>query len=485
MYKAQLIINGECKPSLSGKTRDVLCPANQNVVGTQEDAIKQDLDPMVASSQAAFLKWSRLTAYERQSLICKAADYGIKQADEIGLLMAKEQGKPLKQSVSEAKGAFETIKYFAHDGLRDQGVVNKTEKANYRSMVIHQPVGVVAAIIPWNYPAALMSWKLGPGLAVGCTFIVKPSSNTPLCSYAFCKALNDGGLPPGVVNFITGSGSRIGDLFAEYTDIRKVAMTGSTATGQELMRVFGPKLIKISLELGGNCPVIICDDADLDNAAEMVVYKAFRNMGQSCSGMNRIYVDEKVKDRFLEILVKKTQAQTIGDAFTEDSDLGPMTTRSQLEKVKTYIAQAVEKGAKLVYGGKAPEGEKFAKGNFIVPAILDNCSHEMDVVACETFGPVAPVMTFKTLKEAVAMANDTEYGLASFVCTRSLDRAFYLSEAIEAGTVCVNNAAVNTPYAPYEGWKQSGFGFELSSKAIDEYLLKKHIKIQLGDNPCC
>lgn len=485
MYHAQLIINGEYKTSVSGKTRNVICPANQEPVGTQEDAVKEDLDQMVASSSEAFKSWSKLTAYEREKILCKAADYGITQAEEIGMLMAKEQGKPKKQSISEAKASFEIIKYFAHQGVRDQGAVNQTEKANFRSMVIHQPVGLVAAIIPWNYPAALLSWKLGPGLGVGCSFIVKPSSNTPLCSYAFCKALNDGGLPPGVINFITGSGARIGNLFAEYDEIRKIAMTGSTATGQELMRVFGPKLIKISLELGGNCPVIICDDADLDNAAKMVVYKAFRNMGQSCSGMNRIYVDEKVKDEFLKILIEKTRAQTIGDAFTDDTDLGPMTTKGQLEKVQAYIRQAVDKGAKLVYGGTAPEGDQFANGNYILPTILDNCTHEMDAVTCETFGPVAPIITFSSLQDAVTMANDTNYGLAAFVFTRSLDRAFYLSEAIEAGSVCVNHAAVNTPYAPYEGWKQSGFGFELSQKATEEYLLQKHIKIQLGDDPCC
>jgi succinate-semialdehyde dehydrogenase/glutarate-semialdehyde dehydrogenase len=484
MYKAKLIIDGEARSSVSGKTRDVRCPANQEVIGTQEDGVKEDMDLLVASADAAFRKWAGLTAYEREKIICKAADYGISQADEIGLLMAKEQGKPLKQSVSEAVASYEIIKYYAHQGVRDQGVVNKTEKKNLRSMVIHQPVGLVAAIIPWNYPLALMSWKLGPGLAAGCSFIIKPSSNTPLSSYAFCKALNEGGLPPGLVNFVSGGGARIGALFAEYDEIKKIAMTGSTATGQELMRVFGPKLIKVSLELGGNCPAIICDDADLNNAADMVVYKAFRNMGQSCSGMNRLYVQESVKEEFIRILVEKTKAQTIGDAFTEDTDLGPMTTRQQLEKVQAYIAQAVEKGASLVYGGRAPEGAKYAAGNFIVPAILDNCTHEMDAVTCETFGPIAPIITFKDLPDAVAMANDTPYGLVAFVFTQSLDRAYYLSEAIDAGTICVNNAAVNTPYAPYQGWKHSGYGFELSQKAMEEYLLQKHIKIQLGDNPC-
>lgn len=485
MYKAQLIINGEVKPSLSGKTRDVVCPANQEKIGTQEDGVKEDLDLIVPASTEAFKNWSKLTAFEREKIVCKAADYAAEQADEIGLLMAKEQGKPLKQSVSEVKASSEMIKYFAHQGVRIQGEVNRTEKAAYRSMVIRQPVGPVAAIIPWNYPVALMSWKLGPGLAAGCTFIVKPSSNTPLCGYAYCKALNEGGLPPGVVSFISGSGARIGGLFAEYDEIKKIAMTGSTATGQELMRMFGPKLMKISLELGGNCPAVICDDADLTNAAKMVVYKAFRNMGQSCSGMNRVYVQESVKDEFVELLVQETKKQTIGDGFSKDTDLGPMANPGQLQKVKDYIEQAVEKGATIAYGGKAPEGEAFEKGNFILPTILDGCTHEMDAVTCETFGPVAPIITFKTLKDAVAMANDTEYGLAAFVFTQSLDRAFYMTEAIEAGTVCVNNAAVNTPYAPYEGWKHSGYGFELSQKAVDEYLLQKHIKIQLGADPCC
>ncbi|UCF33758.1 MAG: aldehyde dehydrogenase family protein, partial [Phycisphaerales bacterium] len=349
-----------------------------------------------------------------------------------------------------------------------------------------QPVGVVVAITPWNYPIALMSWKLGPGLGAGCSMIVKPPSATPLAPYAFVRALNDGGMPPGVLNLLTGSGKSLAEAFVEDSRVAKIAMTGSTNTGKQLMKMFGPRLIRISLELGGQCPAIICEDADLEKTAALITYKAFRNMGQSCSSVNRIYIHESVKDAFVAKLKTRAESLRIGDAYTDGTeDVGPMTTAEQRAVVEEHVRDAIARGGRVIYGGQRPQGEQFAKGNFYLPTILNNVTHDMKIMREETFGPVAPIMTFSSLKEAVGYANDTTYGLAAYVFTENLSNTVYVSEALEAGTVCVNNVSVNTVYAPYEGWKESGFGFELSPRAIEEYLHQKHIKIALDEEDAC
>jgi succinate-semialdehyde dehydrogenase/glutarate-semialdehyde dehydrogenase len=475
-----LLIDGAMRPSSDGGRSDVRSPATGEVVGSVATATIGDVDAAVESAGRAFAAWSARTAYDREKVIKKATAYVRTCAEEIGLLMALEQGKPLKQSVGEITASCDTIDYYAAEGVRIEGATNPTEQSDFRSWVTYQPVGVCALITPWNYPVSLLSWKLGPALASGCTVVVKPTSVTPMSPLAFCKALCDGGLPPGVVNGITGSGATLGEALATHPRVIKIAMTGSTATGKRLMELAGRSLKKISLELGGHCPAVVCADADLDLAAKVIAYKGFRNMGQSCSSVNRVYAHRSIHDALVEKLKAIAEAMTIGDGITDGSvDLGPMATAGGVATVKEHVADALDRGATLVCGGRAPDGPQYARGNYYLPTILTGATPEMLVMREETFGPVVPFAAFDDVEDAVHQANDTPYGLVAYLFTKDFATTIKISEALEAGTVCVNNGAVNTNYGPYAGWKESGHGLELSRKAIFEYLKPKHIKVQV------
>jgi len=456
-------------------------PANGEPVGRVAKATAQDTDDAVRTAHEAFLEWSAQTAYDRQKIILQATAHVRARADEIGMLMALEQGKPVAQSISEIKASCETLDYFAGEGLRVEGYTSPTESGIYRSTVIYQPVGVCALITPWNYPVSLLSWKLGPALAVGCSVVVKPTTVTPMSPTAFCEALIDGGIPAGVINVLNGSGSVIGEALLRHEQVQKVAMTGSTATGKRLMEIFGGTLKKISLELGGHCPALVCADADLDQAAKIIAYKGFRNMGQSCSSVNRVMVHESVHDALVEKLKGIGEALSIGDGVTDPKvDLGPMATRDGVETCRRHVADAVAKGAKVICGGDAPIGDAYpTSGNYFLPTILINAEKGMLVMEEETFGPIVPFTKFSDLEEGIRMANDTDYGLVAYLFTQDYSTTIRASEALEAGTICVNNGAVNTNYAPYAGWKESGYGVELSRRAVFEYLKTKHIKTMI------
>ncbi len=475
-----MIIDGQVTAAEENAVYPIYSPATGEVVGEAAQASLADLEKAVSSSLAAFKEWSRKTAYERERVIRQAASYCRAQAEEIGRLMALEQGKPWKQSTSEVVASCEMLDYYAAEGVRIEGTINQTEKPNYRSWVTHQPVGVCGAITPWNYPVALLSWKLGPALAAGCTVVVKPTPVTPLCASAFCKALCEGGLPPGVINVVTGSEPNLGEALVRHPDIAKIGMTGSTRVGKQILEACAPSLKRVSLELGGHCPAIVCVDADLELAAKVIAYKGFRNGGQSCSSVNRVYAQGSICEALLGHLKSIAESQTMGDGLTDPSvDLGPLCTKATLTNVEAHVTDAIEKGARVVTGAKRPAGDAFAKGHFYLPTVMSHCGPGMKLWEGETFGPVVPVTTFEDEVEAIAGANDTTYGLASYVFTKNAQRALEISDQLEAGTVCVNHGAVNTSYGPYEGWKESGFGLELSRKAIFEYLKTKHIKLAL------
>jgi succinate-semialdehyde dehydrogenase/glutarate-semialdehyde dehydrogenase len=476
----QLFIDGAETPAADGRRLEVRSPATGEVVGSIAAATAADADRAVAAADKAFKKWSAVTAYERERLIKVAVAHVRTKADEIGWLMSLEQGKPLNQARSEVLGACDTIDYYASEGVRIEGYTNPTEHRDYRSSVTYQPVGVCALITPWNYPVSLLSWKLGPAITTGCTVVVKPTSVTPMSPLAFCRELVAGGLPAGVVNVVTGSGAIVGDALITHPKVAKVAMTGSTATGKRIMASAAPLLKKISLELGGQCPAVVCADADLDNAAKIIAYKGFRNCGQSCSSINRVYAHRSIHDGLVARLRAIAEKMTMGDGLSDGAvDLGPMATADGVDTARRHVADAVAKGAVLVCGGRRPEGAAFARGHFYLPTILIGATHAMQVMREETFGPVVPFAIFDTVDEAVALANDTEYGLVAYLFTRDLATANRVSESLEAGTICVNNGAVNTNYGPYAGWKDSGYGAELSRNAVFEYLKPKHIKIQL------
>ena len=475
-----LLIGAESRAASDGARSEIKSPHDGRVVATVPRATTDDLEAAVQAAHAAFKKWSALTSYEREKLIRKATAFVRTKADEIGRLMALEQGKPLAQSVSEIGGSCDTIDYYAAEGVRVEGFTNPTEDKAYRSTVTYQPVGVCGLITPWNYPVSLLSWKLGPALATGCTVVVKPTTVTPLSPLAFCAALAEGGLPPGVVNCVTGSGATLGDALVRHPLVAKVAMTGSTEVGKRILAAAAPFLKKVSLELGGHCPAIVCADADLDLAARIIAYKGFRNCGQSCSSVNRVYAHASIHDALVEKLRALAEKMTMGDGLTDPKvDLGPMATADGVETAHAHVTDALANGAKLVCGGRKPDGEAFAKGHYYLPTILTGCLQTMRVMREETFAAVVPFAKFQTLDEAIALANDTSYGLAAYVFTRDYATTVKLTEALEAGTVCVNHGAVNTNYGPYAGWKESGYGVELSRRAVFEYLKPKHIKIAL------
>jgi len=475
-----LWIGGRSEPSSDAKTLEIRSPGDGSLVGSVAAGTVADVDRAVNAASDAFQSWSKLTAYERERIIRQATAHVRTRADAIGLAMAREQGKPFKQSRSEVIGSCDTLDYFAAEGVRVEGYSSPTEASDLRSWVGYQPIGVCALITPWNYPVSLLSWKLGPALATGCTVVAKPPTPTPLSPLAFCRALSEGGIPAGVINVVTGSGALLGEALVQHPKVAKVAMTGSTATGKRILTAAAQSLKKVSLELGGHCPAVVCADADLDLAARMIVYKGFRNCGQSCSSINRVYVQASVHDELVARVRKIAEAMSIGDAVAEpDADLGPMTTEDGVRTVREHIRDAVAQGATIVCGGGKPAGAKYVQGRYFSPTILTGVTAQMRVISEETFGPLVPFVRFATLGEAITAANATAYGLVAYVFTRDLTATVTASEALEAGTVCVNNGAVNTNYGPYSGWKESGYGLELSRRAVFEYLKTKHTKIKI------
>jgi succinate-semialdehyde dehydrogenase/glutarate-semialdehyde dehydrogenase len=478
--RCELFIDGRDVPATGGARFTVHSPHDGTLVAEVASATAADVDRAVAAAQAAMAAWSALTAYEREARLRAATAHVRTEAAAIGRLMALEQGKPLNQAVSEVKGACDTIDYYAAEAPRLEGYTNPTEHRDFRSIVLYQPVGVCALITPWNYPVSLLSWKLGPALATGCSVVVKPTTVTPLSPAAFCRALVAGGLPGGLVNVLPGPGASLGEALVRHPGVAKVAMTGSTVVGKRILAAAAPALKKVSLELGGQCPAIVCADADLALAARVVAYKGFRNCGQSCSSVNRVFVDRRVEAEFVNELQAQAEKLTLGDPLAEPApDLGPMATADGIETTRAHVADALARGARLVTGGGAPEGPAYAAGRYYRPTVLAGATPAMRVMREETFGPVVPVMAFDDLETAVHLANDTDYGLAAYLFTRDLGTAHRIGERLEAGTVCVNHGAVNTNYGPYAGWKESGYGLELSRRAVFEYLKPKHLKLQL------
>jgi succinate-semialdehyde dehydrogenase / glutarate-semialdehyde dehydrogenase len=433
------------------------------------------LNAAVLAAQAAQAAWAARTAWDREKVIRKASGHARTKAEEIGKLMAQEQGKPWKQSSSEVGGSCDMLDYYAAEGVRIEGYSNPTEAANLRSWVTYSPVGVCGLITPWNYPLALLSWKLGPALAAGCAAIVKPAPQTPLCTIAFVEALIEGGLPAGLVSVLTGPGPELGRALVAHPGVKKIAMTGSTAAGKAILTACGPQLKKVSLELGGHCPAIVCADADIAHAAKIVAYKGFRNMGQSCSSVNRCYVHVSVHGAFLAALKAEAEKLTIGDPIADPGcDLGPFCTEAARTKTEAHVADALAQGATLVTGGTRPD----RAGYYYAPTVIDGFTQTMLLAHEETFGPVVPVATFTDTDDVLARANDTTFGLCAYVFAKDYATITRLSEGLNAGTVCVNNGNVNTAYGPYEGWGDSGFGVELGRRSLFEYLHTKHTKVQ-------
>ena len=475
MHQSHMLINGEEVASLSGKVEIIYNPADQEPVAEVSVGSRQDAKIALEAAKQAFPLWSKTSSQERARVLHAAADLVRERADGIAQLLTKEQGKPLKNAKIEVMSSADVLDYYAEEGKRNYG--EWIVSPHSRSIVIRQPVGVAALITPWNFPVDLLAWKVAPCLAAGCTFVAKPPSKAPLAATEFVRAVCDAGLPPGSANVVHGPGSEVGAELVDNPISRKIAFTGETKTGRWIMAHAAAHIKRVSLELGGQSPFIVCEDTDLQAAAAAASQRAFSNMGQICISVNRIYVSEEVSEQFTEELVKRAERLKIGNGLEADVDLGPMFSWAQREKTKEHVADALTKGAKLLSGGKEPEGEAYEKGFFFLPTILDKADHSMRVMQEETFGPVAPIMKFKTIAEAMALANDTEYGLAAYVFTNDLKTALRVAEGLEAGGIGINVNNVVDLQAPFGGWKESGLGRELGHYGLDAYLETKHIRL--------
>ncbi len=478
MIKGQMLIGGEWVDAESKETINIINPVYGEVFAQVPRAHKEDVEKAIAAADGAFEKWSSLSPFKRGEYLRKAADIALSRIDEIARLMTQEQGKPFKEASGEVEKGAKILRYYAEEGERIYGRIVANEEVDFESRVVYQPIGVAGAISPWNYPIELLAWKLGGALASGCTMIAKLPSETPLSPLAFMKCVCDAGVPAGVLNAVTGPGSEIGPVLFASKTVKKIAFTGSTETGRAVLSGCVENLKKVSLELGGSLPMVVCKDCKLDVAVAGAVRRSFRNMGQICIAINRIYVEQDIYEEFLEKFVIETRKLTIGNGLTEECDLGPMCTQGGIKTSLEHINDAVSKGAKVACGGKKPDGEKYSKGYFFEPTIIRDANHNMLVMQEETFGPVVGVMPFKNIDEVIELANDSVYGLASIVFTENLSKAQKLSMKIKAGNIAINNVDAGVIYAPYGGWKDSGFGHEHGPEGLYEYLLIKHIRVR-------
>jgi succinate-semialdehyde dehydrogenase / glutarate-semialdehyde dehydrogenase len=425
----------------------------------------------IAAANRAFPKWSKMLAKDRSKLVRRWYDLIVEHANELALLLTNEQGKPLAEAKGEILYAAGFIEFFAEEAKRINGETIPTFKSDARIVVIKQPVGVVAAITPWNFPAAMITRKAGPALAVGCTMVLKPASETPLTALALAALAEKAGIPKGVFNVITGKASVIGKELTSNPTVRMLTFTGSTEIGRKLMEQCSPTIKKLGLELGGNAPFIVFDDADLDKAVQGAMASKYRNAGQTCVCANRIYVQDKVYDAFAEKLAAEVKKMKVGPGTEEGVTTGPLINKAAVEKVEEHVADAVKGGAKVMLGGKRHE----RGGNFFQPTILTDVTSDMMIAREETFGPVAPLFRFKTEEDVIAMANDTPFGLASYFYARDVGRVWRVAEALECGIIGINEGIISSEVAPFGGVKESGVGREGSSHGVEEFLEMKYL----------
>ncbi len=479
LFRQQCYVNGEWVDAHDGAVVAVNNPADDAQLGTVPMLGAAETRQAIAAAAAALPAWRSATAKARAQVLRRLHDLMLAHTDDLARLMTAEQGKPLAESRGEIAYAAAFLEWFAEEGKRVYGDVIPGHAPDRRIVVLKQPVGVVAAITPWNFPAAMITRKLGPALAAGCTFVVKPASQTPYSALALAELAHRAGVPAGVFNVVTGSASAIGGELTRNPDVRKLTFTGSTEIGKLLLAQCADTVKKVSMELGGNAPFIVFDDADLDVAVEGAMASKYRNTGQTCVCANRILVQSGVHDEFVGRLADAVALLRVGDGLKGETDQGPLIDMAAVEKVEEHIADALARGARVVAGG----GRHDLGGTFFQPTLLTGVTPQMAVSREETFGPLAPVYRFDTEAEAVALANDTQYGLAAYFCTRDLGRAWRVAEALEYGIVGLNTGIISTEVAPFGGVKESGMGREGSRYGIEDYLEIKYLCIAGVDRP--
>ena len=471
LFQTGYLVNGEWHQL--DTTFDVLNPATGEVVAKVAKAGKQETEQAIAAAARAFPLWRGKTAKARSELLYRWYQLIIEHKSWLAKLMTIEQGKPLKEAEGEVDYAASFIQWFAEQGKRANGEIIPPAKPGSRILATREPIGVVAAITPWNFPMAMLTRKLGPALAAGCTGVIKPANNTPLCAFALLALAKKAGIPDGVLNAVAGNTLEISDAIMASHDVRKISFTGSTSVGKTLVRNAAETMKKVSMELGGNAPYIVFEDADIDAAVQGAIANKFRNAGQVCVSVNRFYIHDSVYERFVSQLAAAVKALKVGNGLDDGVIVGPLIEAAAVKKVREHVEDAVAKGAKVLAGGQ-PHA---LGGNFWQPTVLGDCQEKMLLAQEETFGPLAACFRFSDEDEVIQRANNTPYGLAAYFYTQNLSRVFLVSQALESGMIGINECAVSTELGPFGGVKESGLGREGSVLGLEEYLEVKTLHI--------
>ena len=457
--------------SSGGPTYPVLNPATGELVANVQKAGAEETELAIDAANRALPAWRKLTAKERSQRLKRWGELMLSNQKDLATLLSREQGKPLAEAMGEVVYAASFLEWFAEEAKRAYGDVIPSHKADARIIVVKEAIGVVAAITPWNFPLAMVTRKVGPALAAGCTMVLKPSEETPLSAFALAVLAEQAGIPAGVFNIVSGDAVAIGGALQASSIVRKLSFTGSTRTGKLLMRQAADTLKKVSLELGGNAPFIVFDDADLDAAVKGAMASKFRNTGQTCVCVNRFFIQDGVYDAFTAKLAEAVAAMRVGDALQGETEQGPLINAQALAKVEAHVGDAVEKGAKVLCGGR----RHALGGTFFEPTILTEASNDMLIAQEETFGPVAACFRFKDEAQVLALANDTPFGLSAYFYSRDIGRVWRMAEGLETGMVGINEGIISTEVAPFGGIKESGLGREGSKYGLDDYLELKYL----------
>ncbi len=471
---SKMYINGQWVSSNDGSTFDVFNPANGDKIGEVANGDRNDAQKAIEAARQAFGRWSGITAYQRSEYLYKAYQLMMEKRENLARVMTEEQGKPLKASRGEIQYGADFLLWFAEEAKRVYGETIPAPRSDQRFMVLRQPVGVVAAITPWNYPMSMITRKVAPALAAGCTVVLKPAEATPLCAIEIFKIFEQAKIPAGVVNLVTAlNPASIGEVFITNPLVRKITFTGSTEVGKILLRGAAEQVKLVSLELGGHAPFVVFEDSDPVYAAKGAVLVKFLNTGQACISPNRIFVHRSIVDPFIEEFKNRVSRMRAGSGFEKGVSIGPLVNSTALEKVERQVTNALDEGATLVCGGCRLVDDNLDKGYFYAPTILNDVTPEMLIYREETFGPVAPIIPFDNQEEVLAMANDTHYGLAAYVYTRDLSRAMRMFEGLNFGIIGINDINPTAAAAPFGGMKESGLGREGGREGIAEYLETK------------
>lgn len=470
----QNYINNEWCGAKSGNTLDVENPFTEQVIAQVPASDEPDVNNAVEAAQEAFESWRKLTAGERRDYMRALAAKSRKHAPELAKTISAEMGKPFSNAIGEIEDVAEYLEYYSELARDQVGRIVAPVDKNSMSLVRYEPYGVVGCIIPWNYPLSLMGWKLAPALATGNTIVMKPSEITSLSILHWIEVAG-GDMPPGVMNVVTGYGKKAGEALVKHPDVPVITFTGSVRTGKRIARLASDNLKKVSLELGGKDPVIVCDDADVAVAAKGTSWGGFVNSGQVCTSVERVYVYDTVADRYTEALVEEAKKVKLGDPMDNDTDVGPMSSKTQFTNTINKVDLAKKEGARVLTGGQ--RSDSFEKGYFYEPTVFDRVTSGMDIVTEESFSPIIPIQRIKSMAEAIQMANSTRYGLGCTIFTRDIERALTAADNIKAGTFCINNPLMENIAAPFGGMKQSGIGREHGIEALEEFREAKHIYI--------